>query len=174
MGGGTNAAQPAVISFHTPARSRHTPSLLPYPSVNTLRSSPAPPTLLTEHPPTPPRCLLLSLSSPPSLPSLFASHLRSGHRGTPLPTNLAFATAGSKVAATCGISPPPRRAGGRRGGGLKKKAGTKKGGGWSQKRSSRRGLEEGLPRGGDALQARENRAGTNRLHWQRSHPIGPY
>lgn len=46
--------------------------------------------------PQPPRRLLLSLrrfsTSLPSLPSLFASHLRSGHRGTPLPTDLAFDT----------------------------------------------------------------------------------
>lgn len=77
-GGGTSAAQPAVISFHTPARSRHTSSLLPYPSVNTPRSSPAPPTLLTEHPPSPPNPRGVSCSrfaasqhlcrpSPPSL-----------------------------------------------------------------------------------------------------------
>lgn len=85
-GGGTNAAQPAVISFHSPARSRHTSSLLPYPSLNTLRSSPAPPTLLTEHhpPPTPhPRgvsCSRFGVSHHHCPP--FASHLRSGHRGT--------------------------------------------------------------------------------------------
>lgn len=139
-GGGTNAAQPAVISFHTPARSRHTSSLLPYPSVNTLRSSPAPPTLLTEQPPTPPRCLLLSLrrfsSSLPSLPSLFVNHLRSGHRGTALPTNLAFDTAGGKVQQPVGYLPPQRMRG------FKKKGGTKKedvgdrkgaaGGGWKR------------------------------------------
>lgn len=82
-GGGTSADQPAVISFHTPARSRHTPSLLPYPSVNTLRSSPAPPTLLTEHPPPPPEVspalasAFLIVSAVPPLPLCKSSPLGS-------------------------------------------------------------------------------------------------